>query len=627
MLLFSQRVYSGGPLLSTFRVTRFICVVLFVTTALVAQEISGPALQQMRDVYQIKKTLTTAQRKESLSLVTAAMKARHLSTGAVSDSILGSPRAITGNMALVDLKVKSVASVSNQIDQVGGQVISSSLADKQIRAKIPVLSIDAVANSADVSWIRAAARVRTNIGAVTSQGYVTHTANQAVGLGFNGTGVKVGVLSDSAYPARVAALVASGDLPPDVVVLPGEAGPPDGSGENEGTAMMEIVHDLAPGAKLFFASAYNGEDDFANNIRLLRFTYHCDIIVDDVTYLDEGAFQDGLVAQAVNAVTANGAMFFSAASNSGNLTSGTSGTWEGDFLSSGDAGSLLDVFEGGPVPIHNFGTGAARRNFDSLTGIETGGISLKWSDPLGESTNDYDLFVLDSTGTEIRAFSADSQTGMQDPFEFIDVGSGCDTSTPLGYCPAPGDRVVVVKYFGNARALRLDTNGGTLSIATDGSTYGHNGGASTITTAATAWNSAHAGTRPFTGEANPVETFSSDGPRKIFYTPAGVPITPGNVLFKTNGGKTLRKPDVTAADGVFAKTPGFLPFFGTSAAAPHAAAVAALVKSANPSLTNTQIRNILTSTTVDNMAPGFDRNSGYGIVMAISAVNAALTAH
>ena len=84
-----------------------------------------------------------------------------------------------------------------------------------------------------------------------------------------------------------------------------------------------------------------------------------------------------------------------------------------------------------------------------------------------------------------------------------------------------------------------------------------------------------AGTKPFTGFANTNETFSSDGPRKIFYKPDGTAITPGNFLFATNGGQTLIKPDFAAADGVTTKTPGFSPFFGTSAAAPHAAAIAA----------------------------------------------------
>jgi subtilisin family serine protease len=181
----------------------------------------------------------------------------------------------------------------------------------------------------------------------------------------------------------------------------------------------------------------------------------------------------------------------------------------------------------------------------------------------------------------------------------------------------------VVLFSGSARALRVDTNRGRLSIATAGSTFGHNAGLNTISTAATYWNSAKTGTKPFVGVANPIETFSSDGPRKIFFNPNGTAITPGNFLFGTNGGTTLQKPDVTAADGNSAKTPGFTPFFGTSAAAPHAAGVAALVKSTNPTLTNTQIKQILIDTALDNMAPGADRDGGYGIVMALPAVQAA----
>ncbi len=86
-----------------------------------------------------------------------------------------------------------------------------------------------------------------------------------------------------------------------------------------------------------------------------------------------------------------------------------------------------------------------------------------------------------------------------------------------------------------------------------------------------------------------------------------------------------RKPDITAADGVSTTLPpfsGLNPFYGTSAAAPHAGAIAALVKSANPTLTPRQIRTILTSTALDNEAPGYDYNGGYGIVMAYQALQA-----
>jgi hypothetical protein len=111
----------------------------------------------------------------------------------------------------------------------------------------------------------------------------------------------------------------------------------------------------------------------------------------------------------------------------------------------------------------------------------------------------------------------------------------------------------------------------------------------------------------------------------MFYFPDGTPITPGNLLFATNGGRLLVKPDIAAADGVSCRTPFFFrPFFGTSAAAPHAAAIAALLKSARPSADGAQIFHAMTSTALDIRAPGVDRDSGYGIVMAPAAVDAIL---
>src|SRR5436190_312067 len=93
---------------------------------------------------------------------------------------------------------------------------------------------------------------------------------------------------------------------------------------DEGAAMMEIVHDVAPGADLMFATAFISEASFADNILALA-QAGAKVIVDDITYFDEGAFQDGIVARAVNQVTAAGVTYLSAAANSGNLTSGTSG--------------------------------------------------------------------------------------------------------------------------------------------------------------------------------------------------------------------------------------------------------------------------------------------------------------
>ena len=225
----------------------------------------------------------------------------------------------------------------------------------------------------------------------------------------------------------------------------------------------------------------------------------------------------------------------------------------------------------------------------------------------------------------IKGASTATQNGTQDPLEYIYPSSPtvCASSTPTGYCPAIGDQVVVALFNGATRAFHIDTERATLSIGTASATFGHNAGKNTFSMAATYWNSARTGVKPFTGQANPIETFSSDGPRTIFFNPDGSPITPGKFTYASRGGTTLQKPDSTAADGVYTKTPGFLPFFGTSAAAPHAAAIAALVKSAHPSLTNAQVTTILHTTTLDNMAAGVDRDSGYGILMALPAVQAA----
>lgn len=583
---------------------------------------SDTAQQQVADIMAEKAHFTPAQKKMSSRLAFGAKAARfELANKSFASAIAPVRTDAQGNVT-VEISFKGAASesLSRQIERVGGHVLFQSERWKEITASVPLRAVEEVAAHSAVTSVRLPSRARTNVGAVTSQGVVSHAANTAKAAGYDGTGVKVGVLSDSASAARVAALIASGDLPANTVVLPGQAGPT--TGEDEGTAMMEIVHDIAPGAQPYFATAFEGEASFAANIIALQ-AAGCKVIVDDVTYFDEGVFQDGPIAQAVNQVTAAGVTYFSSAANSGNLTSGTSGTWEGDFLNGGVVTGPIAVF-GETGFVHNFGTAATPQNYDRLTAV-TDFISLKWSDPLGASSNDYDLFVLDSTGTTVKGFSAATQDGMQDPFEFVEEGDNCGTASAMGYCPAGGDRIVVVLFNGTTRALHLDTERGVVSIQTAGATFGHNAGLNTVSTAATYWNSAKTGTRPFTGFANPTEVFSSDGPRKVFYNPNGTPITPGNFLFATNGGTTLQKPDLTAADGISTHTPGFTPFFGTSAAAPHAAALAALVLQARPDYTPAQVKAALSGTALDNRAPGWDRDGGFGIPMALPSINFAIS--
>ena len=157
-----------------------------------------------------------------------------------------------------------------------------------------------------------------------------------------------------------------------------------------------------------------------------------------------------------------------------------------------------------------------------------------------------------------------------------------------------------------------------LAIGTAGELFGHPGAADALAVAAV---DAAGATVPFT-TADRVEPYSSDGVRRVFYQADSTPITPGDLL--ATGGTVRQKPDVTAADCVMVSTPGFNPFCGTSAAAAHAAAIAALVQSANRSLGPSDVRTALTATALDIEAPGVDRDAGFGILDALAAVEAAV---
>lgn len=482
---------------------------------------------------------------------------------------------------------------------------------------------------------------RPLIGSRNSQGDVTHRADVArATFGVNGAGLRIGVLSDSFNNLGAAgADVTLGDLPgpgnpngfTTPVGLAGSGDEPSG-GSDEGRAMLQIVHDVAPGAELFFATAFNSITDFANNIRALRgisaapgpfgnVTPGCDIIIDDIFYFVESGLHDGqappvvstqncgAVTQAVNDVTADGALYFSSAGNSGSVTQATAGAWEGDFVSAGASG----VVAGGNVLDWDQSGGTSQLNNIVAS---SGPITMHWSDPLGGSTNDYDLFRLNTAGTAISASSTNLQTGTQDPFEQVSTA-------------ASGKLVVLQKTGGADRFISLSSNRGRLQFATTGQTRGHSGAAAAFGVAATpaaATFGPPTPNGPFPGTfttANQVEPFNSDGPRRTFFQPDGTPHTPGN--FSSTGGVLRQKPDCTAADGVDTTLPagsGLNPFYGTSAAAPHAGAIAALVKNAAPSATPAQLRTFLLTGATDIMAAGTDRDSGVGIIDAFAAVQA-----
>jgi hypothetical protein len=502
-----------------------------------------------------------------------------------------------------------IAPVSQAIQARGGTVQSAHPVYLVVRARVHLEDLEAIAAVPGVRRVRTALPPRHSAINV-SEGVKTHGADEArTFFGTTGSGVKVGVLSDGVE--SLASLETSGDLPPTVTVLPGQAGPLNG---DEGSAMLEIVHDMAPDASLYFATADTSEEQLAQNILALA-AAGCQVIVDDVLYLDESPFEDGPVAQAVNTVTAAGVSYFSSAGNEGSVDAATSGTWEGDFHPNGAISGVTGT-------AHDFGDGGqsilvtANSDFSILTWAEHYTLSS------GIASTDFDLYDMDGGLTTIFDSSTDAQNG-----------SGDSRAVEITAAAFTGERLVVVrKHAGTTSSVpmfNLITSGGELdpALATSGATRGHSAAAHAFSVAATPAAAAFDTGNPsgpypnLFGPSNVAELFSSDGPRRLILRTDGSEITPGNRT--STGGVVRQKPDVTAADGVSCATPGFLPFFGTSAAAPHAAAIAALLRSAIPSISPDQIRNALVGSAIDIQAPGTDRDTGAGIVMAHAALDRA----
>jgi uncharacterized repeat protein (TIGR01451 family) len=575
--------------------------------------IASSAAVQMRALQAIKAAKSPAQAKIDSRLYLAVMHERNdARLASLADFRFVKPEG-DGRVPvdIVLARANGMKPVLQKLELLGAVVRAESRAYRRISARVPHDGLETLAAMPEVRRVRQAIPALTHA-VNTSEGDLTHGAREARAFfGVTGAGVKVGVISNGVD--SLASLQASGDLPA-VQVLPGQAGAGD-----EGSAMLEIVHDLAPGAALAFATANPDEATFAQNILDLA-AAGCNVIVDDVVYLDESPFEDGPAAQAVNSVTAAGVLYFSSAGNEGNKADATSGTWEGDFNANGTLAPLA-----GAGPVHNFGDGG-----QSIL-VSFGGANpplLVWAEhydlATGAASTDYDLYDMDGGLTTIFDASTDTQDGVGGddfPVEFIGGGT------------FSGERLVVARPTAGATSsapmFNLIVFRGRLDAAltTTGATRGHSGTAAAFSVAATPAAHSFDGLTPdgpFPGPftaANASESFTSDGPRRIILDPTGVELTPGN---RTSTGGILRqKPDVTAADGVATATPGFDPFYGTSAAAPHAAAIAALLKSAVPGLTPAQARTALVSTAIDIEAPGVDVDTGAGIVMAHAALQAA----
>ena len=565
------------------------------TVGVIVREFPERALNSIRDAVVEKRNRSGAQKKLDTGLVIAAQRSRNaeLANGALKRVQPTLTRDMTDRV-LVNIRLRrGDAGFVNQLRNAGGGITSRVDRFRSLQAWVPVAQLERLAGHSAVHSIRRAIPPITRKQS-HSEGDIRHRVDVIRGqFGFDGQGVKIGVISNG-----VDTLVArqqSGELPGGISVLPGQ----HGSGD-EGTAILEVVNDLAPGAELFFATGFPSEARMAQNILDLA-AAGCDVLVDDVGHLLAPVFQDGLAAQAVETVFQQGVAYFSAAGNAGNFDGGTSGVWEGDFMA-----SELTI-EGQTYTVHDFGGGLL---FNELRTDPRSMITLQWSDPFGAAANDYDLYLLDENGAEIIAVSNNVQDGTGDPLEFIDSR----LEDHLWY------RLVIVKAQGENRYLRLDTFGAELERVTAGQVFGHPAAKNAIAVGAVYQGYGSLGPGYFDGDEI-VEPFSSDGPRRMFFDAEGRPLTPDD--FSASGGMVREKPDFVAADGVATNTPLYEQFFGTSAAAPHAAAIGALM--IQRGITDPlQIRRLFEVTSLDVETPGFDRKSGHGIVDAFGAMHSPL---
>jgi hypothetical protein len=560
----------------------------------------------------------------------------------------------------------------------------ASLYSNDVGGWLPVDQLDAATMLGELHAIRAA-MPRTRSGAVTSQGDFAQNSDLVRSANaLTGAGITVGVISDSynCYPVyasngvpaggnagyanngfntTAAGDTGTGDLPSSVSVLEDATcmnygAPIQLPFGDEGRAIMQIVHDVAPGAALAFYTAENSEADFASGIGKLAAPVAsggagAQIIVDDVGYFDEPFFQDGMLAQAVNAVFAQGVVYFSSAGNNGTLaydnnapSFATTGTGLNanelllNFNQQGGLSTMLPVSIPGLIPgefvaivvewDQPYVTGApgspgAQNEIDLCIQAAAGSPdiinNLTPSGSLGSSTcTGPNTLGVDPVQVMFLYNPANAPGGATQP-ETINIVVGL-----AGGTTAPKRIKVVVEDDGAGSLItQFATNSGTLQ--------GHPGAAGAAAVGAVFFPNTVS-----CGALEPLpESFSSAGGDPILFDETGKPQAP----------VTRQKPDFVSPDGGNDTFLGFTlqngedpstvteclnnsnfpNFFGTSAAAPHAASIAALMLQADPALTPTQIRTFLQQSALPipsvvnpNASPNF--LAGYGFVQADKAV-------
>jgi hypothetical protein len=384
--------------------------------------------------------------------------------------------------------------------------------------------------------------------------------------------------------------------------------------------MSHIVHDLAPGAQLAFASAFNGFLDFADNIRGLR-AWGANIIVDDIYYFAEPLYQDGPIGVAISDVVGTGALYFTSAGNHNRpLGLNSVGSYESPAYR--PTACPAGMPGGIGATCHDFDSGAGTSSADTIT-LANGGfvkLVLQWAESWNGVTTDFDIFALDNANN-IVAQSLDDNLTTQVPFEtfFFSNGSGLSQTYRI-----------VINRFTNTGTPRLkffldQSSHGITAVGFPVSSGGDIVGPTVNGHSATEFGLSVAAV-PFNSTTTP-ETFSSRGAAAHYFGP----VRDFDTVAPAVPTRALQQPDFTATDGgcntFFGRVPTLSDpcyrFFGTSAAAPHAAGVAALIdQEANQvhlAMSQSTAKLILQST-ARTMSGGNLNSVGAGLIDANAAV-------